>query len=298
MDNPVTKKKSGLGRQGLGVLLTGHDENTNEQDQNQFGRLRMIPIESIKANAYQPRKSFDPEALQELADSIQVHGVIQPILLRQSIISGQYELIAGERRWRAAQLNGLKEIPAIVREVANQSAAAISLIENIQRQQLSALEEAHALQRLMTEFGLTHQQIAESVGRSRAAVSNALRLLDLCDFVKNMLNEGELDMGHARALLAIKKPKEQQHVAEIVVAKKLSVRATEEWVKKYLDPDTISSNKASSNAPEIERLQKDLSEWIGANVRIKQSKSGKGQLLIAYQNQDELYELIQQFKAL
>lgn len=278
-------KKKKLGR-GLGSLIGSIEEVTKVTDEERVTELRELDIDRIERGRYQPRKHFDEQALNELAESIRVQGVVQPVVVRP--VDDQFELIAGERRWRAAQIAGLQKIPAVVRELDEQSAAAIALIENIQRQDLSPLEEADALLRLINEFELTHQQVADSVGRSRAMVSNLLRLLELSDAVKDQVNRGLLDMGHARALLAL--PAERQEdIARVVINRGLSVRETEALVKKTLSAAPAAGSKSKSNEdPDVRRLQTRLSEQLGAEVKIKRGAKGGGQLIIRYHSSDEL----------
>ncbi|MDH5356369.1 MAG: ParB/RepB/Spo0J family partition protein, partial [Gammaproteobacteria bacterium] len=229
---------------------------------------------------------FDQQALQELADSIKAQGIIQPLVVRPE--GAHYELIAGERRWRAAQLAALQTVPVVIRDLDSKSAAAIALIENIQREDLNPLEESQALMRLIEEFDLTHQQVADSVGRSRASVSNLLRLLDLADPVKEQVNKGLLDMGHARALLALIRH-DQIEVAAIVVKRGLSVRETEALVKQALNNATKTpGTKVVTSDPDIKRLETSISEKLGAAVKIKSGKKGSGQLIINFHNSDEL----------
>ncbi len=249
------------------------------------GTLCSLPVDVIQRGKYQPRVDMHQESLQDLADSISAQGVVQPIVVR-AIGEGRYEIIAGERRWRASQLAGLHEIPAVVREVEDRAAIAIALIENIQREDLNPLEEARALDRLIKEFELTHEQCAEAVGRSRAAVSNLLRLLDLEDAVKNMVEQGQLEMGHARALLALGGNK-QLEAARQVVNRGLTVRATEGLVKSLQRPAPPKAQKASKDA-DIQRLETDLSDKLGARVAIRQGRGGKGKLEINYNSLDEL----------
>ena len=275
-------KKSGLGR-GLDKLLS----SANSESVTDASQLKLLAVEKISPSPYQPRKNIAQEGLQSLADSIKAQGLVQPIVVRK-LADGQYELIAGERRWRASQLAGLLEIPAIVRELPDQAAAAMALIENIQREDLNALEEAQALNRLIHEFGLTHQQTAEAVGRSRAAVSNLLRLLELESQCKVLLEEGKLEMGHARALLALQ-GKQQIELAHKVAQYQLSVRATEKLVKQTLagELQAIIAPKPTLNA-DISQLQSRLADTLGAKVSINHSKSGKGKLVIEYNSLDEL----------
>jgi len=251
-------------------------------------------VDQIQRGSYQPRIHFDPEALQELADSIAAQGVVQPVVLRQ--VASGYELIAGERRWRAAQLIGLHEIPAVIRDLDDRSAAAVALIENIQREDLNALEEAHAFQRLIDDFSLTHQQVAEAVGRSRASVSNFLRLLDLGDEVQSYLVAGELEMGHARALLALSGAV-QLAAARIVINKGLTVRATEALVKQKLLGEVVEKPSVDAQTdPNIRSLEQDLGERIGVPVSIKHGQNGKGKLLISYNSLDELDGILEHIR--
>jgi ParB family chromosome partitioning protein len=249
------------------------------------GALCILPVDVIQRGRYQPRLDMHQESLQDLADSIAAQGVVQPIVVR-AIAEGRYEIIAGERRWRASQLAGLHEIPAVVREVEDRAAIAIALIENIQREDLNPLEEARALERLIKEFELTHEQAAEAVGRSRAAVSNLLRLLDLEDAVKQLVEEGELEMGHARALLALSGNK-QVEAARQVINRGLTVRATEGLVKSLQRPAPAKPEKPRKDA-NIQRLETDLSDKLGARVAIRQGRGGKGKLEISYNSLDEL----------
>jgi len=249
------------------------------------GTLCTLPVELVARGKYQPRADMHKESLQDLADSIRVQGVLQPIVVRRAGDSG-YEIIAGERRWRAAQLAGLHEIPAIVRDVEDRAAIAIALIENIQRENLNPIEEARALQRLILEFELTHELAAEAVGRSRAAVSNLLRLLELEESVLAMVERGELEMGHARALLALSKHL-QREAAGQVVARGLSVRATEGLVKQLQQPRAPKPPPARKD-PDIRHLESTLSEKLGASVLVRQGRGGKGTLEIRYNSLDEL----------
>ena len=260
-------KKPGLGR-GLDVLLSSARKSTPPED---GVTLQKLPVEQIQPGAYQPRSHMDAQALQELADSIKAQGLVQPVVVRRLTLGG-YELIAGERRWRAAQLAGLTTIPAVIREIPDQAAAAMSLIENIQREDLNSLEEALALRRLIDEFGLTHQQTAEAVGRSRAAVTNLLRLLELSPEVKKLLEQRLLEMGHARALLSL--------------TRQLSVRETERLVKNLLEG--TPPRKESVISVDVQRLEQQLAEQLGAKVEIRYNKRGRGKMVIEYNNLDEL----------
>lgn len=284
----VNKKR--LGR-GLGSLIGNVDQVTEPSAEEIANGLQQLPIDKIQRGEYQPRKHFDEEALQELANSISAQGVIQPIVVRKE--GDHYELIAGERRWRAAQLAGLQSIPAVIKELDSQSAAAIALIENIQREDLNPLEESAALQRLINDFDLTHMQVAEAVGRSRVAVSNLLRLLELAEPVKALVNKALLSMGHARALLALAEP-DQADVARIVVNRGLSVRETEALVKKTLAPHPAKPEKPSID-PDIQRLEQRISDSLCTQVKIKSSGKGVGQLVINFHNNDELDGILQHF---
>jgi ParB family chromosome partitioning protein len=257
--------------------------------------LKMIGVDQIRRGTYQPRRLFDQELLQELADSIKTQGMIQPILVRS--FAGAFELIAGERRWRAAQLLGLSEVPAIIREMPDQSVAAVALIENIQRKDLNPLEEAAAFERLCDEFGMTHKSVAESVGRSRASVSNLLRLLELHDEVKVLVDKGEIEMGHARAILGA--PKEQQYeIAKQVVKRGLTVRAVEKMIRELNEgPVSKKSNdKAYVVDPDIERLSQKLGETLGATVHIQHKASGAGTLEVTYSSVSELQGILAHIK--
>lgn len=279
-------KKRGLGR-GLEALL-----GVTQAEQETQSDLRNLPVELIRRGKYQPRTDMHLETLQELADSIRAQGVIQPIVVRP-IGANEYEIIAGERRWRAAQLAGLSEIPCVVRNVPDQAAVAMALIENIQRENLNPLEEARALQRLIVEFDMTHAQAAEAVGRSRAAVSNLLRLLELGDEVKQLIEQGALEMGHARALLGL--PAEQRaEAARHVAAKGLSVRETEQLVRRL--QSAPAKKPVHSKDPNVQRLEQELSERLGAGVDIRYGSGGKGQLVIHYNSLEELDGILEHLK--
>lgn len=291
----MASKKRGLGR-GLDQLLGIPAEKAGEtaSESAAEGDLRNLPVDRIRKGRFQPRHEIAEEALQELADSIRAQGVVQPVVVRPLPEGGgEYELIAGERRWRAAQLAGLHEIPAVVRDVPDQAAMAMGLIENIQREELNPIEEAAALHRLIEEFGLTHQETAEAVGRSRAAVSNLLRLLSLEPKVKQMLEEGRLEMGHARALLSLEGPA-QIRAAEEVAKRGLSVRETEQLVRRLLKP--AEKKPAPKVDPDIQRFAEDLSEKLGAKVQIQHSPKGKGKLIIQYNSVDELDGILHHIK--
>ena len=259
------------------------------------GALRSLPVDVIQRGRYQPRVDMHPESLQNLADSIREQGVVQPIVVRV-IGDGRYEIIAGERRWRAAQLAGLHEIPAVIRDVEDRAAIAIALIENIQRENLNPLEEARALKRLIDEFEMTHEQAAQAVGRSRVAVSNLLRLLDLEDAVKGMVERRELEMGHARALLALSGVR-QVEAARQVIARGLTVRATERLVQELQRTDVSHRPPArASRDPDIQRLEARLSDRLGASVLIRHGSGGKGRLEIRYNSLDELDGILEHIK--
>lgn len=279
-------RKRGLGR-GLDALLgTGTGPSGSSPSADATGdTLKTLPVELIRRGRFQPRLSLRPEALEELAASIRAQGIVQPVVVRSLGDGGPYELIAGERRWRAAQLAGLSEIPAIVRVLPDRTVMSIALIENIQREQLHPLEEAQALQRLLTEFGLTHQEAAEAIGRSRAAVSNLLRLLELGPEARKLLEEGALEMGHARALLALRGP-EQGRLATLVAERGLSVRAAEEMVRRALEARPAAPPRPQD--PNTRKLEAELGEKLGARVAIKHGAKGRGQLVISYNSLDEL----------
>ena len=281
-------KRKGLGR-GLDALLGGSG-SAAALGGGAVGRpiaeVQQLPLDMIQRGIYQPRLQMDDEALASLAASIRERGVLQPIVVRP-ITDGRFEIIAGERRWRASQQAGLSDVPVIVREVDDEGALAIALIENIQRENLNAMEEAVALKRLADEFGLTHARVAEAVGRSRAAVSNLMRLLDLNDDVRGLVESGALGMGHARALLAISGPRQSQAASE-VVARGLSARDTEALVKRILSASSSSRRSHSAVDPDVQRLERELKERLGARVEIKARSRGRGALVIHYTSLDEL----------
>jgi len=266
--------------------LTSSAKSAGNEESSQES-LRSINVELIVRGKYQPRTTIREDSVKELADSIRVHGVLQPIVLRPLQGAEQYELIAGERRWRACQLAGLTTIPAIIKNVADQDAMSIALIENIQREQLNPVEEAVAFGRLVSEFGMTHEKVAEAVGKSRATVSNLMRLLDLEEKTRSLLENGQLEMGHARALLGLKGG-QQTKLAVDVASKKLSVRATEALVKAArLQPELSTGTKRSID-PNIKTLENNLSERIGASVAIKHRSDGGGKIEVGYHSLDEL----------
>jgi len=293
----MTKKKR-LGR-GLDALLSKPVAETVAVTGSPDGAdgLHHLPVELLQRGQYQPRVDMRQDTLEELAKSIQMQGVVQPIVARPIKKTGKtqrYEIVAGERRWRAAQMAGLHEIPTVVRAIPDEAAIAMSLIENIQREDLNPLEEARALDRLIREFDLKHLEAAEAVGRSRASVSNLLRLLDLSDKVKPMLESRDLEMGHARALLAISNETQQFDAARQVVKGGLSVRATEQLVRRMTSAAT--KPKPATKDKDIQRLEMDMSDRIGAKVRIDHSKKGSGKLIIAYNSLDELDGILKHIK--
>jgi ParB family chromosome partitioning protein len=261
-------------------------------------QLAKLPLDLLQRGRYQPRVDMRTETLAELAESIKAQGVVQPIVVRalgapEAGESQRYEIIAGERRWRAAQMAGLTEIAAVIRDIPDDAAIAIALIENIQRENLNPLEEARALTRLITEFGLTHQEAADAVGRSRAAVSNMLRLLELAPEVCELLEKRTIEMGHARALLALSQRRQQTEVGLLVASKGLSVRETEALVRRLQAPATGgSAEPAASRDPNVERLEQDLAEKLGARVAIQHGSGGKGKLVVSYNSLDELDGII------
>ena len=285
-------KKRGLGK-GLDALLGNPAQRVLEN--NNSDSLKEIAVDLLQRGQYQPRRDFNKESLQELADSITAQGIIQPIVVRGLPRSDKFEIIAGERRWRAAQLAGLKDVPVVIKDVPDKTVMCIALIENIQREDLNPLEEAEALVRLIEEFDMTHETIAEAVGRSRSAVTNLLRLLELNIKVKKFVEARKIDMGHARALLALEL-NEQVAVAEIIIKQGLSVRATEKLVKKVLGDSQQEKAKQVSKDPNIQSLENDLSEKMGAIVTIKQYGKEKGVLQINYHSLDELDGILKRIK--
>ncbi|WP_179995303.1 ParB/RepB/Spo0J family partition protein [Acinetobacter sp. YH16053] len=285
----MTTKKRGLAKgRGLDALLGSIQKEKLQLEVQSLdhGQLKQIDVNLLKRGEYQPRRFIQEQDLQELAASIEKHGVMQPIVIRP-IDDEQhpYEIIAGERRWRAAQLAGLTEIPAIVRDLTDQVAIALALIENIQRQDLNPIDQAMALQRFHDEFSLSHQEIAETVGKARTTVSNLLRLLTLAEPVKELMQQGLLDMGHARAILTLK-AKDQLKVAQHVIEKNLSVRQTEQLVRDFNAPKQEKPKTAI--APDIQQLTQRLSERFSADVKIDYNKQGKGKLTISYHSLEEL----------
>ena len=277
-------KMKGLGR-GLDALLSGSDRPSGDEQRN-------LPVNRLRPGKYQPRTQMDETSLAELAASIRTQGVMQPILVRavdSTPGAERYEIVAGERRWRAAQLAGLTEVPVLVRSIPDEQALAMALIENIQRENLNPLEEAQGLQRLIDEFGLTHQQAADAVGRSRPAASNLLRLLQLNRLVQDMLMAGKLDMGHARALLPVAGA-QQVALAQRIVHKGLSVRETERLVQHLLNPPRKSAERPVNR--DLLRLQEELSDGLGANVAIRANGKGAGRVTIEFGSLDQLDGLI------
>lgn len=301
-ESRMTVKRKGLGR-GLEALLgartavpampTPQPSASPSPSIPAPGGALMLPVDLLRRGRYQPRSDMRPETLQDLADSIRAQGLVQPIVVRP-VEAGQYEIIAGERRWRAAQMAGLHEVPVTIHDVSDQSAMAMALIENIQREDLNPLEEATALKRLTEEFGLTHQQAAEAVGRSRAAVSNLLRLFELNDDVKQRIERRELEMGHARALLALP-GKLQSDAALEVVTKGLSVRETEQLVRR-LQARATKARPSAHEDPDVRRLEQDLSERLGATVNVHSNANGKGRLIVHYNSLDELDGILSHIK--
>lgn len=287
----VAAKKRGLGK-GLDALLGSHEDLSKSSGS---GSLQTLAVDLIQRGQYQPRQDFEPEALNELADSIRAQGMIQPIVVRLLSDKKTYEIIAGERRWRAAQIAELYEIPVIIKDVSDQTAMCLALIENIQRQDLNPLEEARALERLINEFDMTHDETADAVGRSRSAVTNLLRLLELDNGVKKLLETRQLDMGHARALLSLSKSK-QLELANKIVRQGLSVRATESLVQQLSNKDKKSKPAHKAKDPNISSLENDLSEKLGANVAINHQANGRGKIEIRYNSLDELDGLLEHIK--
>lgn len=301
----MTKKKRGLGR-GLDALLTSsraQEVSTSEQDEDividaaadlQYsdGELRRLPVEWLQPGRYQPRKDIQPEGLEELAASIKAQGLMQPLVVRQIAGVNRFEIIAGERRWRASQIAGLEKVPAIIRNVNDSAAIAMALIENIQREDLNPMDEANALYRLQHEFELTQQQVADAVGKNRATVANLLRLVNLNPDVKTLLENGDIEMGHARALLGLAGG-QQSEAAISVVAKALTVRQTEALVRQLQQGKSKPEVKPS---PDLQRLEKIIGDRLGASVAIQHGAKGKGKLVINYSSLDELDGILAHIK--
>jgi ParB family chromosome partitioning protein len=287
-DERMVTKLKGLGR-GLDALLGESQARAPLTDTS-----ATLKVDQLQSGKYQPRTRMDETSLAELSESIKAQGIIQPILVRP-VDGARYEIIAGERRWRAARLAGLQDVPVIVRDVPDTAALAMALIENIQREDLNPLEEAAGIQRLLSEFDLTHEQAAQAVGRSRTATTNLLRLLTLSKPVQQLVFEGALDMGHGRALLALEGPR-QQEVARKVAEGGLSVRETERLVHALLHPPVKTKKPAPRNARDVERFEEELSERFGTTVEIKTGKKGSGKLVITYSNAEHLDDLLAKFK--
>lgn len=294
----MTRKRGLAQGRGLDALLgsikQARDDVSSSQQAATGVLLDELPLDSLQRGVYQPRREIAPDALNDLAESIKKHGVMQPIVVRRLGGDGsRYEIVAGERRWRAARLAGLSTIPAIVRDLPDELAIALALIENIQREDLSPMEQAHALQRFHDEFGMSHQEIADAVGKARATVSNLLRLMSLEEDVKTLLDHGDLDMGHARALLALS-GQHQVETGKQVVARGLSVRQTEQLVRDIVNPPAPKPERAV--LPDIEQLSRRLSERFGAPVEIEHNEHGRGRMTIRYHSLDELDGILAQIE--
>ena len=291
----MSAKKRGLGR-GLDALLaTSQNQKPVEiadvpEVSEAKGELQKLPIEFLQPGRYQPRKDMSSDALEELASSIRSQGIIQPIVVRQ-LAPEKYEIIAGERRWRAAQLAQLDVVPCLVKDVPDEVAVAIALIENIQREDLNAMEEAQALERLLVEFELTHQEVAEAVGKSRTTVTNLLRLNNLNEDVKTLLEHGDIEMGHARALLSLDGEK-QSEAGQTVANKGLTVRDTENLVRKILQPPTEKPKVEPD--PDVKNLETRLTENLGAKVAISHNAKGKGKVVINFASLEQLDGILSQ----
>lgn len=291
----ATKKPKGLGR-GLEALLGADAPGLSQLGQTEINSAlpNVLAISKLQAGKYQPRTRMDEGALAELADSIRAQGIMQPILVRPvDAIKGRYEIIAGERRFRAAQLAGLTEVPVLVKEVADEHAAAMALIENIQREDLNPLEEAHGVKRLLEEFGLTHEQAAMAIGRSRSATSNLLRLVNLAAPIQTMLLAGDIDMGHARALLAVDNATQIQ-LANQIIAKRLSVREAEKLVSQIGSESKIKiAKKDKTGTRDVARLEETLSDQLGTKVLLKANAKGRGQLIVDFHGWEHCSALIE-----
>ncbi len=290
----MDEKKKSLGR-GLEALLGASEpaQQTIKADES----IHQLSIEKIGPGPFQPRRTIREEQLKELALSIEEQGIIQPIVVRErAVVDSQtgvrFEIIAGERRWRAAQLANLDAVPAVIRTMSDASAIAVALIENIQRENLNPLDEANAFQKLIIEYEMTHQEVANAVGRARASISNTLRLLDLSSSVQTLLNEAKINMGHARTLLSLTDSSMQLEVANLIIEKKLSVRDTENLVRSILKGANKPKTKKQPEDPDIKRLEGSLTQKLGATVSIKHTKSGKGKLVITYTSSDELQGIL------
>ncbi|HJL82244.1 MAG TPA: ParB/RepB/Spo0J family partition protein [Gammaproteobacteria bacterium] len=294
----MDEKKKSLGR-GLEALLGASEpaQQTIKPDE----AIHQLSIEKIGPGPFQPRRTIREEQLKELALSIEEQGIIQPIVVRErAVVDSQtgvrFEIIAGERRWRAAQLANLGAVPAVIRTMSDASAVAVALIENIQRENLNPLEEANAFQKLIIEYEMTHQEVANAVGRARASITNTLRLLDLSSSVQALLNEAKINMGHARTLLSLTDSSMQLEVANLIIEKKLSVRDTESLVRSILEGANKPKTKKQPEDPDIKRLESSLTQKLGAKVFIKHAKSGKGRLVIAYNSSDELQGILDRIR--
>ena len=291
-------KKTGLGR-GLEELLSTTDYEPAAPPSQQA--LRSLPLDLLVRGTYQPRQDIRRESLEELAASIRAQGIVQPIIVRSLNRggvsgSGKYEIVAGERRWRAAQMAGLTDVPVVVRDIPDSAVIAVALIENIQRENLNPLEEALALRRLIDEFDMTHQEAATAIGRSRASVSNLLRLLELSEDAKALLQSRQLEMGHARALLALTDVRRQAEVARMVATKGLSVRETERLVRRMQRGGSTPGRRSVGIDPDIRRVQDELTDRLGARVAIQHSARGHGKLVISYNSADELQGILDHIK--
>ena len=286
----MNTKKNRLGR-GLDALL---GESGTEMGDVSPDKLQQLPVELLQRGKFQPRRQMDKEALDDLSNSIAKQGVLQPIVARK-LVSGDYEIIAGERRWRAAQQAGLDRVPVVVRELSDEDAMVIGLIENLQREDLNPIEEARGMQRLIEEFTMTHQQVADSVSRSRAAVSNLLRLLSLQSDVSALLEQGQLDMGHARALLALDEAM-QQKAAQQIIKTGMSVRQAEQLVRRLQEEHINPVNKIKEKDPDIRHLEESLSERLGTHVEIKLGSRGKGKLVIDFHGNDVLQGILEKIQ--
>ena len=279
-------KLKGLGR-GLDALLSGNEERTGDT-------LTEVPVGLLKPGRFQPRTRMDPQSIAELADSIKAQGLIQPILVRP-VENGKYEIIAGERRWRASQLAGLTQVPVVVRAVPDKSALAMALIENIQREDLNPLEEAAGIQRLIDEFDMTHEAAAQAVGRSRSAVTNLLRLLNLSKAVQDLLMQGKIEMGHARALLAVSGSR-QAELAHQIISRGMSVREAEQLVGQAEVTSRKTSRKQQRKDRDLQALEEELSDILGTAVTVKTNRGGRGKLTIAYASLDQLENVLEKLR--
>lgn len=280
-------KNRGLGR-GLDALLSNDADNQSSEESS-----NVIALDRLISGKFQPRKNFNQDTLKELADSIKAQGIIQPILVRM-ISNNQYEIIAGERRWQAAKIANLKEVPVIVKDISDSTALAMALIENIQREDLNVIEEARGIRRLIDEFNITHEEAAEAVGKSRASVSNILRLLNLCEHAQKALETKKIEMGHARAILSLSFI-DQTKMCQKIIMQQLTVREVEKAVSKG-ETDKIPSKQSKDN--DIKRLENEISERLGISVSINHKQSGSGAINLKYSNLDELDKIIDKFKLL